>query len=421
MVWSPTPTLPTRTPRPGWFPETPGPVARQPSPAWFPVYTADLDAELAALTAQFVGEVRQHGDLAMMLQHALFAGEGEHRYEGELAGLLRAPAFLGTNVTMGQLDAQLPAPIAGLAAQQAMAGTMAAALSAPELTAAGQQIYTGALSAALHQAAAALVGTQGIPGTIDADLGHAIMAATGQQTQTGAIAAVLRRALFVGAGGQVFTGALASQLRKAIAAATGTVKKLVVFDNASDGGHGGTSTRSWTHNLQGNCIVAMLTHTNGSNPTATYGGVSLTRVYGYASDGGVFPYTSRITIFARVGGLPTGNNTVSISNAATASAAGAASFHNAGSIGSSSADTGSGNVNKSASNGEGSAAVVGYVGGASNFGAMSPNEVMRDGFTAFDTWSTVMGWGVDNGGGITFTSSHSGAKTGALIPILPPA
>lgn len=191
----------------------------------------------------------------------------------------------------------------------------------------------------------------------------------------------------------------------------------VTFDNSSNGGSGGTSTRSWTHNNQGNCIVVMLTNTTSSNPTCTYGGVSIPRVYGPNSDGGVFPYTSYISIYALVSNsLPKGNNTVSVNQAGTASAAGAVSFYNAASVGAVSGDTASGNVNKAVSPGANGASVAAYVGGSNNFGAISPNQVMREGFTAFVTWATVMGWGLGN---VTFTSTHSGAKTGATVLILP--
>lgn len=191
----------------------------------------------------------------------------------------------------------------------------------------------------------------------------------------------------------------------------------VKFDNDSDGGSGGTSTRSWTHNNQGNCIVVVLTNTTSSNPTCTYGGVNIPRVYGPSSDGGVFPYTSYISIYALVSNsLPKGNNTVSVNQAGTASAAGAVSFHNAGSIGTVSADTASGNVNKAASPGANGAAVAAYVGGSNNFGAFTPNEVMRYGFITFVTWATGMAWGLGN---VTFAATHSGAKTGATVLILP--
>ena len=39
MTWTPTPQAPTRTPRPGWFPETPTPESRTPQPGWFPIYS----------------------------------------------------------------------------------------------------------------------------------------------------------------------------------------------------------------------------------------------------------------------------------------------------------------------------------------------------------------------------------------------
>lgn len=199
------------------------------------------------------------------------------------------------------------------------------------------------------------------------------------------------------------------------------VKAPIRFDNATDGGSGGTTTRSWSHTLNGNCIVVVLASTTNSTPTCTFGGVNIPRVFGPSTDGSYLSiYTSRISVFALVSdSLPQGSQTVSVTQAATASAASAMSFRNAGSIGSVTSDTGTGNISQTTAAGAGRAAVCAYVGGVNNFGALSPNEAMRYGFTAFVTWGCVAGWGLDSGSGITFSATHSFEKTGAIVPILP--
>ena len=66
-----------------------------------------------------------------------------------------------------------------------------------------------------------------------------------------------------------------------------------------------------------------------------------------------------------------------------------------------------------------SAAVAAYGGGGISFGAITPNETIRYGFSAFVTWPHVIGWGVDTGSGITFNATQSSSKAGAVVPILP--
>lgn len=194
----------------------------------------------------------------------------------------------------------------------------------------------------------------------------------------------------------------------------------VEFDNSTLGGSGGATTRSWSHTLNGNCLVVIFTNTTSTAPTCTFGGVNIPRVYGPASDGGVFPYTSYISIFALVSdSLPQGAQTISCTQAGTASAAMATSFRRAGAIGTVTGDTSSGNVNQTPTPGAGGAAVAGYVGGSSNFGVMGPNSAGNYGFITFVTWATTAGWGLDTGSGVPFSAAHSGAKTGAIVPILP--
>lgn len=198
------------------------------------------------------------------------------------------------------------------------------------------------------------------------------------------------------------------------------VKAPVSFDATSDGGHGGTTTRSWTHTLAGNCIVVVLSNSTSTAATCTFGGVTIPRLFGPQVSGTVFPATSYTTVFALVSNsLPQGVQTVSCTQAATASAAGAVSFRNAGSLGTLITDTANGNVNKSTTPVAGAAAVCGYGGSSTNFGPVSPNEALRYSFVAFDRWTMMIGWGLDTGSGITFTSTQAISKGGAIVPILP--
>ncbi|ORV20974.1 hypothetical protein AWB98_01365 [Mycolicibacterium conceptionense] len=367
-----------------------------------------------------VGEQRQSGSLAAQLQRAMFAATGQHGQQGDLSAILQRASFSGTNITQGQLQAALQAPRAALLGEQRLTGAMASTLRPVVASAMGQKIYTGTMAGELEAAIATLTGSQTIPGNIAAQLRPLLLSANGIQTQSGSIAAALRSVLFSGIGTQGIPGTLAGALQRASGSFNGTMKSLVQFDAFSVGGSGGTSTRSWAHDLDGNCIVVVFTNTTSSNPTCTYGGVNIPRVFGPSSDGGVFPYTSYISIYALVSNsLPQGSNTVSVNQAGTASAATAMSFKNAGSIGTVITDTSSGNISRSTANGEGSAAVAGYVGGASNFGTLSPTQAANYGFITFITWATVAGWGIDTGTGINFSGSHSGAKTGAVVPILP--
>ncbi|MFN6543925.1 hypothetical protein [Mycolicibacterium nivoides] len=194
----------------------------------------------------------------------------------------------------------------------------------------------------------------------------------------------------------------------------------VRFDNASNGGAGGTTTRSWSHNNQGNCIVVLFTNSTTTASTCTYGGVNIPRVYGPVNSGTIFPANGYCSVFALISdSLPTGVNTVSCTQAGAASAAGAVTMKNAGSFGTIITDNASGAINKTTVAGDGRAAVAGYGGGGLNFGTMSPNQVLNNGFTAFVTWPTVMGWGLDTGAGIAFAATQSSSKAGAIVPILP--
>ncbi|MGV0805821.1 hypothetical protein [Mycolicibacterium setense] len=194
----------------------------------------------------------------------------------------------------------------------------------------------------------------------------------------------------------------------------------VEFDNSTAGGTGGTTTRSFTHVLNGNCIVILFTNSTSSAATCTYGGVNIPRVFGPSNSGTVFPANGYCSVFALVSNsLPQGSNTVSCTNAGTASAAGAVSFRHVGALGTIVSNTANGNINMTINPGAGGAAVAGFGGGGISFGAITPNEAVRYGFSAFVTWPTVMGWGLDTGGGITFAATQASSKAGAVVPILP--
>lgn len=420
MAWSDELVIPTPSHSQGWFPNASIPYSKVPQEYWYPYVSADMDIQLKKLIASFQGEVRQSGTLASALKKALFHAEGDHSQKGDIAVALQALSMSATNINPGIFGAQLQKMDFNLVGEQSQSGAFGATLKPPFLSVGGYSAFEGPLSGALAHAVISFAGEHMQEGILHSQIPKIALSATGTQTQTGAISALLKKTLFNAAGGQTLSGTLIGALKKALMTAAGNVKSIVVFDNATDGGNGGTSTRSWTHNNQGNCLIAVLTNTTSSNPTCTYGGTNIPRVYGPSSDGGVFPYTSYISMYALVSNsLPKGNNTLSITQAATASCAGAVSWKNAGSVMAASADTSSGNINKASSTGDGRAAVIAYVGGSSNFGTLSPNQIVNENFVTFVTWSTVIGYGIDTGGGITFTGTHSGAKTGALITILP--
>lgn len=415
MSWSTTP--PTPIDKPGW---TTDPTIHIPAgnQQWAVYITPRIRSALRTIRAALVGDVRQQGDLAARLRAAQFSATGGQTQKGDLAGLLQPASFLGTNLTLGQIQGRLQPARASLTGGQQIAGTMGGQLQPAHAALTGQQLITGTITAQLPAALMALAGAQGIPGTLAAEIETLALAAAGSQTVSGTIALALRRVLFTASGTQVQSGTLAARLRNTLAAMTGTVESLVQFNNSIDLGHG-AGDKSGAFINTGNCLVAILTNTTGSGATCTYGGMNIPRVYGPTSGGAFFPYTAYGSIFALVSNsLPQGSNTLALNQGGTASAAAAITFSNAASI-STSGDSASGNVNKASATGAGRAAVAGYTGGSSNFGTLSPTELVRHNFTAFDTWSTVFGYGLDTGSGITFSSSHSGAKAGAVVTILP--
>lgn len=200
----------------------------------------------------------------------------------------------------------------------------------------------------------------------------------------------------------------------------------VEFDAQADGGKGGGATRDWSHNIGGNTLLVTLQHTENTTPTCTVdpGGANfnvpaLTGLTN-APDGAFFGFTSRITVFGVISSsLPQGTKTIRCNSTSTASSAGSVSFKYGGSF-SVAASTTSGDVDQSSSAGLKRAAMCAFVGGGNNFGAISPNEVFRYNVESFVTFAIVMGWGVDSDGtGVDFNATHSGAKTGGVVTVLP--
>lgn len=426
MSWSYPPALPTRNPRRTWFPTPPMPSAEVARPTWFPYITADAAAGLAgrlqALEAQLQGTHGQASTLAATLHPLTAHLQGEHATAGQLAAAMRALRFAGTNIITGDLAAALRPLRAAMVGGHGVEGELRAALRPLVAAMSGQQINYGQLTGALPALRASLAGSTRIDSQLAAALARLQASMSGQQSQTGTLAAALRALQFSGLGVHSQSGQLAGGLRPITSGMVGSVTNAVVFDNSSDGGNGGTATRSWIHdNIAGNSIGVMFSTATGAAPNCTYGGVSIPRVYGPVVSGSVFPTTAYISVFALVSNsLPTGPNTVSCANGSAASAAGAVTFANAGSLGTILSTAAAGNLNETINPGDGAAAFCGFGAGSSNFGAVAPNEIVRKSFMAFNTWACMMGYGLDTGAGINFVSSHSGSKAGAIVPILPP-
>ena len=266
-----------------------------------------------------------------------------------------------------------------------------------------------------------MTGSTRVDGALAAPLRRLSASLVGGQSQTGTLAAALRALQFAGLGVHSQAGQLSGGLRPLSMSAEGSVRNAVVLDNTSDGGSGGVTTRSWSHTNTGNCIVVGFVNSTGAGATCTYGGVNIPRVYGPVTSGLVFPARGYYSVFALISGsLPTGSNTVSCTNAGTASSAGAITFKNAGSFASLITNNSNGAINETTSPGDGRAAVAAFGGGGVGFGSISPNEAMRYGFSAFVTWPNVIGYGFDTGSGVHFTASQSSSKAGAVVTILPP-
>lgn len=423
MSWGPTPVLPGRNPTREWFQVPPEPPAPQHQPYWHAYHEALLAGRLQALTAALTGSHGQVAELTGRLHPLTGALVGEHSTAGQIAAALQSLKFAGTNIITSNLTGSLQPLHAAMVGDQAFAGTLAGSLMPLRASISADQILTGQLTGALQPLRASLSGSQIIDSTLAGQLRPITAALTGTQSQTGTLAATLRALLFSGLGTHSQSGVVSGTLRPLSGALVGSLINAVRFDNSTDLGHGGTTTRTGLHTNTGNCIVVVFTNTTSSPATCTYGGVNIPRVYGPTQGGIVFPYNAYCSIFALVSNsLPQGSNTVSCTQASNASAACAITFKNAGSLGAVITDNAVGAVNISPPAGIGRAAVCGYVAGSNNFGTLTPNQAMRYTFSAFDTWASLAGWAEDSsGGGITFNATQATTKAGAVVPILPAA
>ena len=426
MPWSPTPTVPAQSYKRAWFPEPPDPVDPAHHPYWRPYYEAVLSGRLQPLTAALTGTHGQDAVLAASLRPLAAALTGQHSTEGQIAAALQALRFAGSNIITSDLAGSLQPLRASLVGEQALVGTLAGSLPALRASISAEQIITGQLTGGLQPLRAALAGSQAHVGQLGAQLRPLTATLTGMQSQTGTLAAALRALLFSGLGTHTQSGVMSGGLRPLSAALAGSVKNAVVLDNTADAGYvpgisGSGQSKTFAYTNYGNCIVVFHTNTTSSTSvTCTYGGVTIPRVYGPTSGGTVFLYTSYCQIFMLISNsLPQGTNNVVINNTSQTAVYGVASFKNAGSL-SVSSDTSSGNINKSSVPGDGNAAVAGYV-GVVTFGTVSPNQILNYPFNAFNSWASVMAYGLDTGSGITFTDpSHIGSKAGAVVTISPP-
>lgn len=113
---------------------------------------------------------------------------------------------------------------------------------------------------------------------------------------------------------------------------------MVAVDAVGPAGGAGTAfatlTGTWTHVNNGNGIVVGVTIFTGSDTTTavSYGGVALSKI-GFSFTGTV-TQSGGISFWGRIGGLPTGSNTVSVTTTDTNNKnAGSISFSAAGSFG----------------------------------------------------------------------------------------
>ena len=421
MAWGPVPVAPDLDLIRAWFPTPPDPVAVQHHPYWRPYYEALLSGRLQPLVAALTGSHGQDAVLAATLRPLMAELLGEHSTEGQIVAALQALRFAGTNIITSDLAGSLVPLRANLVGDQAFVGTLAGSIPALRASISAEQIIAGQLTGGLQPLRGSLAGSQAHIGQLGAQLRPITAALSGTQSQTGTLTATLRALLFSGIGTHSQSGVLSGGLRPLTASMAGSVRNAVVFDNSADFGSGGATTRGGPYTLNGNCLIVVFTNSTSSGATCTYGGVNIPRVFGPTNSGTVFPYNGYCSVFALISNsLPQGTNTLTCTNAGTASAAGAVSWKNAGSFATLITDTANGAINKTTVAGDGRAAVAGYGGGGLNFGAISPNEAMRYGFTAFVTWPTVIGWGLDTGSGINFTASQSSSKAGAIVTILPP-
>lgn len=423
MSWSYPPTLPARRAAKSWFPTPPLPTDPLPGPYWYPYVTASgLAGALRPLVAQLVGTVGLEGNLAAALRPLAAHLDGEQATVGQLAAAMAALRGAMTNIITSDMAGQLPPLRAALLGSHGVTGQLSGQLPILRGALSGEVVNYGQLAGALPPMRAALLGSTRVDGTLAGRLAKLQASMAGGHATTGNLAGALARLQASMVGVHSRAGQLSGGLRAIQAGMVGSVKNAVVFDNSSDGGRGGTTTRSWTHdNIAGNCIGVMYSNTTSSAQTCTYGGVNIPRVYGPQSSGMVFPYTSYTSVFALVSNsLPTGPNTVACTGAGTASSAAGVTFANAGSLGTVLGITANGNLNQTINPGDGAAAFCAFGGSSNNFGPVTPYEIIRNAFVTFVNWASMMGYGFDTGSGITFASTQAISKGGAIVPILPP-
>ena len=423
MSWGYPPTLPSRNPRKSWFPTPPLPTDPEPGPYWYPYLAAvGLAAQLRPLVAHLEGAVGLEGQLAAQLRPLVAHLEGGVATTGQLAGVLQALRFAATNIITSDLAGSLAPLRAALLGQHGTSGQLSGVLPPLRGALSGEVVNYGQLIGTMPTLRAALLGGTSVDGQLAGRLAKLQASMAGGHATTGQLTGALARLQASMLGVHSQAGQLSGGLRAIQAGMVGSVKNAVVFDNSSDGGRGGTTTRSWTHdNIAGNCIGVMYSNTTSSAQTCTYGGVNIPRVYGPQSSGMVFPYTSYTSVFALVSNsLPTGPNTVACTGAGTASSAAGVTFANAGSLGTVLGITANGNLNQTINPGDGAAAFCAFGGSSNNFGPVTPYEIIRNAFVAFVNWASMMGYGFDTGSGITFASTQAISKGGAIVPILPP-
>jgi len=118
----------------------------------------------------------------------------------------------------------------------------------------------------------------------------------------------------------------------------------VTFDAAAPSSAvAGTSATSWSHTNSGNAIVVGVIWDSGGTDVTTaisYGGVALSKLGSIPGDNGT---AGGISLWGRIGGLPSGSNTVSVTTGSTSCFGGSMSFFGAAAFGSAQTFFGNGN------------------------------------------------------------------------------
>jgi len=135
-----------------------------------------------------------------------------------------------------------------------------------------------------------------------------------------------------------------------------------------------TSAASWSHTNGGNAIVVGVIWDSGTDvvTAVTYGGVALTHLGSISSDNSG---NGGISLWGRVGGLPSGSNTVSVTTGSTSTFGGSMSFAGADSFGTAQTFFGAvappASVNFSGTNSNALIAAASCFGGANGGGTFS--------------------------------------------------